>query len=149
MTPRQLAEAKPGSLTPITLRPRMQILSIGAVLAVALIWAWLIELLSWHRLGRLSDTARKALTYGATLVIVVTILGDLLISKIPGPVSQAALEGGLLFVSRHLPPNLAVVAGIALVPFAVLWCILDRQAAASEISGTVQPAQSLFDRSRA
>ena len=149
MTPRELAHAKRADLTPVTLRPRMQILSIGAVLVVALVWAWLIELLSWHRLGRLSAAARKALTYGATLLIVVTILGDFLVSKVPGPVSQAALEGGLLFVSRHLPPNLAVVAGVALLPSVVLWCILDRQAAGSEISGAVQPAQSLFDRSGA
>jgi hypothetical protein len=148
MTPRELAEAKPGSLTPITLRPRMQILSIGAVLAVALIWAWLIELLSWHRLGRLSASARQTLTYGAALVIVVTILGDMLVSNVPGPASHVALEAGLLFVYRHLPANLGVVSLVALVPLVVLWGILDRQAAASEISGTVQHAQGLFDRSR-
>ncbi len=144
MTPRELAEAKSGGLTPITLRPRMQILSVGAILAVALIWAWLIELFSWHRWGRLSATARKTLTYGATLVMAAAFLADLLVSQVPGPASQVALEAGLLFLSRHLPTNLGVMALVALVPLVVLWCILDRQAAVSEIASPVQQTQSLL-----
>jgi hypothetical protein len=147
MTPRELAEAKPASLEPITLRPRMQILSIGAILAVALFWAWLVELLSWHRLGRLSAAARKTLAYSGGLVLCAAILGDMLVSKVPGPASQPALEAGLLFVDRHLP-SLAALIVVAVIPPVVLWCILDRQAAVSEVSSPVQPAPSLFDRSR-
>ena len=142
MTPRELAEGKAGGQTPITLRPRMQILSIGAVVAVAMIWAWLIELFTWHRLGRLPARIRTAVMYAAGLVLVAIIMGDMLVSSVPGPASHVALEGGLLFLSRHLPANLAVVGGVVLVPLVLLWGILDRQAAASEISGSLQQAQS-------
>jgi len=146
MTARQLAEGKGQGLTPITLRPRMQILTIAAILASALFWVWLIELFSWQWLGRLSKTARTALTYSAMLIIIGGVFGDLLVSKLPGSLSQPVLEAGLLYISRHLPANLGVVALVAFLPLAAMFWLIGFQVGVAENTQPVQQPQSLFDR---
>jgi hypothetical protein len=146
VAPRDLKNARKAGLRSITLGPRMRILNLAAILAMGLFWIWVTELGSWHWLGRLSSALRHTLTFSLVLIPVAALLGaDLLIGKTPGMVSQSLLEGGLLFVSRHLPQNLAIVAVAAALPLAPLWWIVDRQAAVSEMS---QRIQTLFDRAR-
>ncbi|HWC96539.1 MAG TPA: hypothetical protein VG456_07315 [Candidatus Sulfopaludibacter sp.] len=144
---RYLAKAVKAGLRPVTLYPRMQILNLAAVLAGGLFWAWMVELLSWHRLTRLSTGLRNALSYSLALAPIGLILGvDIFVGGAPGSISRGALEGGLLHASELLPANLGLTALAALVPLAGLWWILDRQAAAAEISTTQTQARSFFDR---
>ena len=146
MTARQLAEGKVKGLTPITLRPRIQILTIAVIVAAALFWIWIIELFSWHRLGRLSRAARNILTYSGALIIVGAVFADLTVTKFAGSLSQPALEAGLLYISRHLPENLGVVALVAFLPLVAMFWIVSLQAVVAENTQTVQQTQSLFDR---
>lgn len=133
-TPREFALTQRNSLRPVTLAPRMQILSDSALLVMALFWVWLAEFLTWNRLARLSTVVRNSLTYGTVLGLVLALLlGDLLWSKVPGMLSEQVLLGGLLAVSRHLPENLVLVGLIALAPVVVLFWIADRQVAVAEV----------------
>ena len=147
ITARQLAEGKQRHLTPVTLSPRMQILSMATVVAITLLWLWLAELLSWHRLGRLSTGVRNAITYsGASIILLSVIALDILAGRGSDSISQAAVEAGLLYLSRLLPANLVLVAAIALAPLLVLFWIVDRQGSVAEISQKLEQNQSLFAR---
>ncbi len=132
-TAREVARARRGSLKPITLSPRMEILSLALVLAIGLFWAWLVEAMLWRQLGRLSGRLRHAVTVSAALIPCAGVLGMEMLDKGPGSLHLSALEGGLLLVSRHLPENLVLVAVAAMIPLAVLGWMVDRQHAAAEL----------------
>lgn len=132
-TAREVARAKRGALKPITLSSRMEILSLGLVLAIGLFWAWLVEATMWHQLRRLSRRVRHAVTASAVLIPCAGVLGLEILDKGPGSLHLSALEGGVLFVSRHLPENLMLVALAAMIPLAMLGWMVDRQHAAAEL----------------
>ncbi len=146
ITARQLAEGKQGRLTPVTLSQRMQILSVAAVGIISLLWLWLVELFSWHRLGRLSKAARTIAYSGASSVFLGVMGLDIVVGQRAGFLSQPAMLAGLLYCSHHLPENPAILTAIALAPVLVLFWIASWQADAAEISPKVEQNQSIFAR---
>jgi hypothetical protein len=146
MSPMELAHAKPKPW-PVTLQARMQVLTLGAVVAIALFWIWVTEAAQWHPLGRLPKKQRSLLTAGA---VSLPLVGLLVVNFYVGPsgLIVAALQGGLLWVSRTLPQNMVAVVAAALVPAVVLWWAAIRQAAVAEVSQQVRDSQTLFDRMR-
>jgi len=144
---RDLKKSVDAGLRPVTLWPRMQVLSLLFIVASGLLWAWAIEMFSWQRWSRVSTVVRNTFTYSIVMVPVGLLLADILLSSGPGTISRSLLIGGLLRLSEILPDNLALVAMLGLVPLAGMWWVLERQAAVAEIP--TQPVRSggIFDRS--
>jgi hypothetical protein len=144
---RDLKKAVDAGLRPVTLSPRMQVLSVLFIVASALMWAWAIEMFSWQGWTRVSTAVRNTFTYSIVMVPVGLLLADIVLASGPGTVSRSLLIGGLLRLSETLPDNLALVAMLGLVPLAGMWWMLERQAAVAEIPA--QPARTggIFDRS--
>ena len=142
LSPRQLAETKPGTLRPIVLTPRMQVLTIAALLIMALFWVWLIEFCGWHRIGRLSKAARNTLGFGSFGSITLFLLAlELGWGGRPSGMGRAGLEGLLLLASNYLPANPALLAACAAVPVALAFRLAMWQADAAEIPESVAQAQ--------
>ena len=147
MTPRELAERKYGKLRAATQTPRMQILTVAAFVAMALGWAWVLELLSWYPLMLIPAWARTALSTAAVLVPVGgVLLLDLLAGTGFRSVSGPALQWVLLAISRALPDSLFAVAGVACLFIAALFWLLGRQAESAELPQKVEENQTLFAR---
>ncbi len=145
MTPREMAENKFGKLTPATHTPRMQILNLSAFVTIGLVWVWLIELSSWHRIMRLSTRAQFAVGAIAVLIpIGIVEAVDLFAGNGIGSLSQPALQGLLMYLSSHLPANLAVLAALACLPPLAWFWILELQASFSEIPLKPQQNQTVF-----
>ncbi len=145
LTPRELAERKGAGLRPVTLQPRMQILTIALFLCTGLFWLWAIEFTWWHRLARLTPALRYTLSYSAVLLPLAAVMGiNFLAGDSFGLMSEAQVQGLLLDLSARLPENLTVVALVSLVPVMMMWMFAAWQAGGSEISQKVVEQQSLL-----
>ena len=143
---RYLKKAVDAGLRPVTLSPRMQVLSILFLVFSGLCWAWAIEMLAWHRWTRLSAPVRNTLTYSIVMLPIGLLLADVVLGSGPGSISRSALIRGLLRLSEILPANLGLLAILGLVPLAGMWWLLERQAAVAETPLQKVQAQSIFDR---
>ena len=144
---RYLKKAVDAGLRPVTLSPRMQVLSILFLVFSGLCWAWAIEMLAWHRWTRLSAPVRNTLTYSIVMLPIGLLLADVVVGSGPGSISRSALIRGLLRLSEILPANLGLLAMIGVVPLSGMWWLLERQAAVAEIPAQPVRSGSIFDRS--
>jgi len=142
MTARELAHRKTRGLTPITARLRMQILSVATVIGMSLLWVWLIEFCSWHRLNRLPIRWRTGFTTTLILIPVGTaIYLDWAVSGSNG-LTRGLVQAALLAVSRHTPANLVAVSALAVLPLFGLYWLIERQSSVAEDSQKAQQTQT-------
>jgi hypothetical protein len=139
LNPRQLDKAKKAGLTPITARARMRILNLAAMALFLLVAIFCRELFRWHRVRTLSRLARgllmaamAALPLGAILFLFFTPLGGAM------SISQQLIQWLLLRVSALLPDNLPAVTVAAAVPVVLMYLLLERLFAQTELLGPVR-----------
>lgn len=136
---RQLRDAKKAGLKPITARARVQILNLAVVALLLLALISARELFRWHRVRRLSRPVRGLLMaallappLGAILFLFFTPLGG------ATSLSQDLIQWPLLRISALLPDNLPVVTMAALIPVALMYLVLERVFAQTELLGPVR-----------
>ena len=140
LTAPQLFAAKQAGLRPITARARMQILNLAAVTLLLLVLIFLRELFLWHRVRRLSRLARGLLMAAVVAPPLGTMLALAFIPMLARPVATTihVIQGLLLRVSALLPDNLLAVTAAAAVPVVLMYWLLERQFAKSELLGPVR-----------
>jgi hypothetical protein len=121
----------------------MQILNLAAVTLLLLVLIFLRELFLWHRVRRLSRLARGLLV----AAVVAPPLGAMLVLDFMpggGPVlttlvtTMHVIQGLLLHISTLLPANLLAVTAAALVPVVLMYLLLERLFAKTELLGPVR-----------
>ncbi|MGA2194322.1 MAG: hypothetical protein ABSH40_03555 [Bryobacteraceae bacterium] len=140
LTAPQLNAARKAGLRPITTRARMQILNLAAATLFVLVLIFLRELFRWHRARRLSRLARGLLM----AAVVAPPFGAILaLDFIPGLGSTVGttihvIQGLLLRISTLLPDNLLAVTMAALAPVVLMYLLLERLFARTELLGPVR-----------
>ncbi len=136
LNPRRLDAAREVGLRPVTARPRMRILNLAAMALLLLVLIFFRELFRWHRARTLSRLVRGLLAtavaappLGAILFLFFTPLGG------ATSLSQHLIQGPLLHVSALLPDNLPAVTLAAAVPVALMYVLLERLFAKTELLG--------------
>ncbi|MGA3018714.1 MAG: hypothetical protein ABSF62_16455 [Bryobacteraceae bacterium] len=136
---RQLNAAKRVGLKPVTARARMRILNLAAMALFLLVLIFCRELFRWHRVRALSRLARgllitavAALPLGAILFLFFTPLGG------ATSISQQLIQWLLLRVSALLPDNLPAVTLAAVLPVVLMYLLLERLFAQTELLGPVR-----------
>ena len=139
LNPRQLDKAKKAGLRPITARPRMRILNLAAMALFLLVLIFLSALFRWRRVRTFSRLARGLLMtavaappLGAILFLFFTPLGG------ATSISQQLMQWLLLRISTLLPDNLLAVTAAAAVPVALMYWLLERLFAQTELLGPVR-----------
>jgi hypothetical protein len=139
LNPRQLNVAKKTGLTPITARARMRILNLAAMALFLLVLIFCRELFRWHRVRALSRLARGLLMtavaappLGAILFLFFTPLGG------ATSISQQLIQWLLLRISALLPDNLLALTLAAVLPVALMYLLLERLFAKTELLGPVR-----------
>jgi hypothetical protein len=140
LNPRQLDKAKKAGLKPITARPRMRILNLAAMALLLLVLIFLCELFRWHRVRRLSRLARGILI---AAIMAPAFGGILLLSFIPMlrgmfAIPQHLIQWLLFRVSALLPDNLLALTLAALLPVVLMYWLLERLFAQTELLGPVR-----------
>jgi hypothetical protein len=131
--------AKKTGLTPITARARMRILNLAAMALFLLVLIFCRELFRWHRVRALSRLARGLLMtavaappLGAILFLFFTPLGG------ATSISQQLIQWLLLRISALLPDNLLALTLAAVLPVALMYLLLERLFAKTELLGPVR-----------
>jgi hypothetical protein len=139
LNPRQLDKAKETGLKPVTARPRMRILNLAAMALFLLVLIFFREFFRWRRVRTLSRLARGLLMaavaappLGAILFLFFTPLGG------ATSISQQLIQWLLFRVSALLPANLLAVATAAAVPIALMYLLLEKLFAQTELLGPVR-----------
>jgi hypothetical protein len=138
---RQLRAAKKTGLRPITARARIRILNLAAVTLLLLALIFLREIFRWRRVRRLSRVARGLLMAPAIVLPLGAILAlsFIPISRGGGVAIVQHLVQWLLFrVSALLPDNLLALMVAAAVPVVLMYWLLERLFAQTELLGPVR-----------
>ncbi len=140
LNPRQLDKAKKAGLKPITARLRMRIVNLAAMALLLLVLIFLCELFRWHRVRRLSRLARGILI---AAIMAPPFGGVLLLSFIPMlrgtfAIPQHLIQWLLFRVSVLLPDNLLALTLAALLPIVLMYWLLERLFAQTELLGPVR-----------
>ena len=122
------------------LRPRMRILNLAAMALLLLVLIFLCELFRWHRVRRLSRLARGILI---AAIMAPAFGGILLLSFIPMlrgmfAIPQHLIQWLLFRVSVLLPDNLLAATAAAAVPVVLMYLLLERLFAKTELLGPVR-----------
>jgi hypothetical protein len=138
---RRLYAAKKAGLRPITARARMRILNLAAVTLLLLVLIFLREIFRWRRVRQLSRLARGLLMATAIALPLGAILAlsFIPISRGGGVAIVQHLVQWLLFrVSALLPDNLLALTVAAAVPVVLMYWLLERLFAQTELLGPVR-----------
>jgi hypothetical protein len=141
LEPGQIGAAKKAGLTPRTARGRMRILNASAMLLILLLLLFVRDLFRWRLVHRLSRRARILLAVALAAPPLGAILA-LEFNPIPGGrgvvTVQHLVEWLLLRVGVLLPANPLVVGVAALVPVLLMYLLLERLFAKSELLGPMR-----------
>jgi hypothetical protein len=140
------AAARAG-LTPVTARPRVQILGLATDLLAVLILVYVTEWTRWHRWRPRSGLSREALPF--VFLLVVMAVGGVIQWFYFFRVGTAAVHAVLLHLSGVLPDNLLVMTAAAIVPVMGMYWLVEKQFRKAELVGPIQRSSAWGGRLQA